>query len=115
MRLSVCYLYAYILFPYLYILYCTLLRNDYMYLYMLYVLLVYIRSLSFFPFGVFLYVSTCVISSCVGCLYVLCESSYLVYAHNVFCIYVVFVFVVRVRPRLRPLAFRPSSRACAFR
>ena len=48
MCLSVCYLYVYILFHYLYILYCTLLRNDYMYLYLLYVLLVYIRSLSFF-------------------------------------------------------------------
>lgn len=42
------YLYIYILLPYLYLLYCTLLRNDYMYLYLVYVLLVYIHPLSFF-------------------------------------------------------------------
>lgn len=97
------------------VLYCTLLRNDYMCLYLLYFLLVYIHSLSFF-----LLVCSCALVIAlyrhVLIVFMCCVSSHVVYAYNVLCIYVVFVFVVsRPSDCVRWRSVRPSLRACRLR
>lgn len=86
-----------------------------MYLYLLYVLLVYIRSLSFFllvcSYTLVNALYRHVLVVCMCC----CVSSYLVYAHKVLYFYVVFVFVVS-RPSALPSVGVPFAlRACAFR